>query len=288
MDKDAALKKLQAEELDILLVVRDFCEKHQIEWVIDSGTALGAARHKGFIPWDDDIDISMPRCEYERFVRLAKEGGLPDGYSFHDHVNTKGVACFFGKVSKDGTEFVNEEASTAGYAQGIYIDVFPHDTLKNDERARGKQIRNASKWQKLSYLYHTSHIVVPHKGVTGMLERLACKLAHAALKGLYSSREEHLWYCFARSIDGTKPEAGVLIKDLSYDGDPVLAYEDVYPAVPAEFEGHMFPAPCHLDKYLTQAYGDWRAMPKAEDRHTHLPLRLAFSDGEVWEAEAGE
>lgn len=97
MDKDAALKKLQAEELDILLVVRDFCEKHQIEWVIDSGTALGAARHKGFIPWDDDIDISMPRCEYERFVRLAKEGGCLMATRFMTMPIQKAWRAFLGR-----------------------------------------------------------------------------------------------------------------------------------------------------------------------------------------------
>ena len=71
MDSSTALKKLQKAELDIVLMLNEFCAKHSICWALDSGSALGAARHGGFIPWDDDIDISMPRDHYEKFSALA-------------------------------------------------------------------------------------------------------------------------------------------------------------------------------------------------------------------------
>ena len=107
MNNTEALKKLQDIELDILIMLKDFCLQHDISWFLDGGTVLGAARHKGFIPWDDDIDIGMLREDYDRFVSLAKTE-LPSGYSLHDWSNTPGYSAMFAKVYKDNTKFYTE------------------------------------------------------------------------------------------------------------------------------------------------------------------------------------
>lgn len=89
MNKDEALKKLQLNELEILKTIAALCDEHGIAWFIDAGTLLGAARHQGFIPWDDDIDIAMLRSDFDRFIEVAR-GHLPDGYSLHTFGNTPG------------------------------------------------------------------------------------------------------------------------------------------------------------------------------------------------------
>lgn len=163
MNKDEALKKLQLNELEILKTIAALCDEHGIAWFIDAGTLLGAARHQGFIPWDDDIDIAMLRSDFDRFIEVAR-GHLPDGYSLHTFGNTPGFAGMFAKVYRDGTVFATRETQEAGCDQGIFVDIFPYDFLEPDERIEAKQRRTAKLWQSASYLWHSKTIVVPHGG----------------------------------------------------------------------------------------------------------------------------
>ena len=106
MSQQAALKKLQATELEILLVFKKWCNENNITWFIDSGTCLGAMRHQGFIPWDDDIDVGLPRKDYERLLALSKDG-FPEGYSIHTSEDD-GYTSLFAKMYKDETVFATQ------------------------------------------------------------------------------------------------------------------------------------------------------------------------------------
>lgn len=281
MNQTAALHKLQLEEFDILRAVAHLCDENDIRWILDSGTALGAARHGGFIPWDDDIDISMTRDQFELFLKVAKEQ-LPSGYSLYSFENAPGFGGFFAKVVKDGTEFINEESLASGFKQGIFIDVLVHDILSEDAHERNNQLRNASIWQKISYLYHSPAVAVPHKGFVGGFEMFGCRLVHIVLQLLFRNRDE-LKSHFDKSIIFDRPARnGDTIKNLSYDLDAPLLYENIYPAKPISFMGTCFPAARNLEHYLSDMYGNWHQIPALEDRHTHLPIRLVFSDGSVW------
>lgn len=284
MEFQTALKKLQDAELEILLVVGDFCRRNDIDWFLEGGTALGAARHSGFIPWDDDVDIAMLREDYDRFCALAVDG-LPDGYSLHTSLNTEGCASLFAKVYKDGTRFDNQETREAGHHQGIFIDVFPYDRLPADMGERRRAIRKASLTQKISYLYHAKSVTLPHTGALGAVERLVCRAVHAVLRVLV-----HDPGCFQVAFDRAarcaEKECSNECLSLVWPNMEPIAVERLLPVSTASFEGHVLPVPHDLEFYLENMYGDWRRIPKPEDRHTHLPLLIDFGDGCVWESES--
>lgn len=279
MDQQESLKKLQDVELDILVAFSDYCREHNIEWFLDSGTALGAMRHRGFIPWDDDIDVGMLRSDYERFLSIAKQD-YPKGYTVHTFDNTKGYSALFTKIYKDGTEFRTKETIESGSRQGIFIDIFPYDLLSDDEKSRTKQIRNAQVWKYISYLYHARSINVPHKGVRGALEKLACRIAHHLLR-LTIKREAipHRWRNSVLSTEVNRSKQwGCLMGSKVHP----FSYSDLLPSKQATFCGQAFPIPNAIEKYLTELYGDWRSMPPVDKRKTHLPLYLDFGDGTTW------
>lgn len=284
MNTTQALKKLQDAELRILLVISDVCTAADINWWLDSGTTLGAMRHSGFIPWDDDIDIGMLRADYNRFLETAPLL-LPKGFSLHTARDTKGFAPMFAKVFLDESRFETQETREAGLEQGIFVDVFPYDFLYEDSARRRAQIRSAVSAQRKSYLYHARTINVPHGGLLGAWERFGCRLVHnferLAIKDPAVFQDE-----FDANIPTERGgRASDLVLSLAWPQMEPLTVDDYLPCRTIGFEGFDFPVPRNTEKYLAAMYGDWRQIPAPEDRHTHLPLLLDFGDGEVWRAE---
>ena len=269
--------------MEILLAISEVCEKTQVSWWMDSGTALGAMRHGGFIPWDDDIDIGMLRSDYDRFLEVAPRL-LPEGFSLHTARDTKGFAPLFAKVFLDGTRFETQETREAGLRQGIFVDVFPYDFLYEDSSRRKAQISSAVNAQRKSYIYHAKSINVPHGGMLGACEGLGCRAMHAlerlAIKNPAVLQDE---FDANVPVEGGRGVSNLVLSLVWPQMEP-LAVDDYLPCANASFEDYELPVPRHIEKYLTAMYGDWRKLPAPEDRHTHLPLLLDFGDGEVWVA----
>lgn len=265
------LRNMQLLELDILKDVDRVCREHGIVYWLDSGSALGAARHEGFIPWDDDIDIGMMREDYDRFISIAPEA-LGDRYVLSEPSSNKLHSAMFAKVWLKGTKFYTKETLDAGIRQGVGIDVMPYDVLSKDGAVAKMQLRNCALLQKLLYLFHSRNVVVPHKGALGFLERAACAAAHGFMR-VFSSHES-LVERFRRSALAGADDPGEASACMPYVSVGVYPTSVLVPIGHRKFEDGMFPVPAELETYLEIMFGDWRELPPVEDRRQHAPVEL--------------
>lgn len=137
---DPNLRPLWDVLLEIYRIFSAICDKHGLRYCADAGTALGAVRHQGFIPWDDDMDIQMPRPDYEKFIEIAKRE-LPEGYAWLDKDVCDSYDNGFGKVIVTDEAVVNRIAQESGLplGQGVFIDVFPLDGYPDSRVGRARR-----------------------------------------------------------------------------------------------------------------------------------------------------
>lgn len=139
---DNKLEKVHNIQLEMALEVKRICQKHNIKYSIIAGTLLGAVRHKGFIPWDDDLDIGMLRAEYDRFIDICKHE-LKNEYFLQTWETDPGFALPIAKLRKNGTRFVEKNSSDASLHSGIYIDIFPFDNVPSNRIQQTLQDRSS-------------------------------------------------------------------------------------------------------------------------------------------------
>lgn len=125
------LRKLQLIQLEMLTEVDRICRKCNIKYNIIAGTLLGAVRHGGYIPWDDDADVALLRPEYEKFREACKTELDKSRFYFQDHRNTKGYRWGYGKLRRKDTLFLRKGQEKMPYEQGVFIDIFPLDAVSD-------------------------------------------------------------------------------------------------------------------------------------------------------------
>ena len=130
------LRNLQLTELELLEEVDRICKKCNIHYNIIAGTLLGAVRHGGFIPWDDDADVALLRSEYEKFRKACETELDMTRFYFQDHGNTPGYRWGYGKLRRKDTVFLREHQEHMPYEQGVFIDVFPLDYVPENYGVR--------------------------------------------------------------------------------------------------------------------------------------------------------
>ena len=163
------VRTLQLRILGNLLAVDRVCREHALHYYIYDGTMLGAVRHKGFIPWDDDLDIAMPREDYETFITYANEW-LEEPYEFVSYETDSTYPLPFGKVQDASTTLV--ERAHLPYLGGLYIDVFPIDGVPSNVLLRRLHLVRYDVLKKLVYMARCC--------VARSLASSACKEPHVA------------------------------------------------------------------------------------------------------------
>ena len=249
------IRPLQLRMLEILMAFDKVCHEHQLHYCIMNGTMIGAVRHKGFIPWDDDIDVGLPRSEYEKFILNCKEW-LPQPYEFVCAENDSQYPLPFGKIQDAGTTLI--ERKHLSYLGGIYVDVFPLDGVPDNIWKRRWHFAKYEFFKQALYLVHRDPYKHGH-GVSSWIPLLTRKLF--TMQGLQQSIRKVLTkYSFEQSdliADYTEGLWGVRSKTIYGE------YAEF------SFEGKTVTSIKRYDEYLTLTYGDYMKIPDTVHQRQH-------------------
>jgi len=268
MDKNA-LKKLQKTEFEILLEIVRICEKHNLMYFLIGGTLLGAIRHKGFIPWDDDLDIAMPRKDYTKFLDICKDDLHPN-YFLHCTKTDKTYWQPFAKIKKNGTVFEQDAHVAINTHKGIFVDIFPLDNACKQKSIVQYFQALTTKSIRTILIYKRGLIIKKKKIFLRIISFLVSPLPICLMTQI---QEKIMRY-------NTNPQSRFFINlasNYNYTKQ-TIPKEDYLPPQRVVFEGMLFNAPNNWNYILTRIYGDYMKLPPPEKRSTHQPVRIIFGD----------
>ena len=265
------LHRLQMIELEMLIEVDRICRSCGIRYNVIAGTMLGAVRHGGFIPWDDDADVAMLRTEYERFREACRTELDTERFYFQDHRETPGYRWGYGKLRRKDTLFLREHQEHMPYEQGVFIDIFPLDCVPDSRIGRAlvnfecfcvrkllwARVGRVAETRKGKRALYAALDRIPEERILRMLERL---IAQAA-------RRDTDW---VRILMFPTPNREYGYRKRWYTGA-----EDV------SFEKRTFPGVADGDGYLRFKFGEYMVPPPEDRRKTHPVSALRLTDPEL-------
>ena len=247
------LRKWQLKLLEILVYFRDFCEEHNLRFTLAAGTMLGAVRHKGFIPWDDDVDVQMPREDYERLIRIWNKEA--DTSRFVCDVTTKDYCSKFpmAVIRSVNTTCIYDHSVNSDICQGLKIDVEFLDGVPEGKYA-----------QKLNLLCAYILALFRSQRIPARASKVKT-IVSAILLGLFPSN--HLkWiisrFCEKRLMKYKYSEHNTVRYLFCPPREKAIFEKIVY----FDFEGYKMPIPEGYDSYLRAAYNDYMKLPIEEKR----------------------
>ncbi|OOM79970.1 LicD family protein [Clostridium sp. BL-8] len=254
------LRQMQLIQLEMLLEVERICKKCNIKYCIIAGTLLGAVRHKGYIPWDDDADVAMLRGEYEKFCKACETELDTTRFYFQNHLNTPGYRWGYGKIRRVGTEFIRKGQEHMPYKSGVFIDIFPLDNVPNNVYIR--KIHNFACTVIRKMLWSA----VGAKCDKNMLMRCIYMLISIVPRNLIFSLYNKLMIVSNKKNTEMVRILTFPTPDNGYYGYYKRWYMELQNI---EFEGYYFPGPKDYDGYLTFKFGNYKELPPIEQRQGH-------------------
>jgi lipopolysaccharide cholinephosphotransferase len=258
-DPDDVHRRLQLVELEILAEIARRCDAEGLRWFVVGGTLLGAVRHGGFIPWDDDVDIGMPRPDYERFAALSRRSTDPR-FTWQGPETEPAYPFIFGKLLRAGTRVEEPAVAHLPITQAVYVDIFPFDgapaspalrrvhaaAYKFAVTAVGARIRRAGRKRLIAYAFR----LVPRVVALALVRRL---VRHAPYdRSPFAVNASGAW---------------------GY-GRECQPRDRLEPTASLPFENMTVRVPGRWDEYLGQVYGDYRQLPPPEHRMPRHGFRI--------------
>lgn len=272
-----SIRDIQLAQLELAKEFKRVCEENKLKYFMDSGTLLGAVRHGGFIPWDDDMDFGMLRDEYEKLLEIAPTA-FRNKYFLQTWDNDPYYPYGFAKLRKIGTKYV-ETALVDNMAHNeLYIDIFPYDSYPDGKR---DQIKQGKKIEWLKYTYMMKQNVKPWRNHDNKLERILVFLKYFPSKiCAFFSDKNSIKESFKREMIRFNDTKTLSLYEQT-GGTPygkwVMSREYFTELDILKFEDTFFWAPKLYNEYLKSAYGNYMELPpenKRSDKHKIIEVEL--------------
>ncbi len=260
-------KQLHALELELLVEVDRICKKYGITYTLYAGTLLGAVRHEGFIPWDDDADIAMLRRDYEKFRKVCKTELDDERFYFQDHRNTKGYRWGYAKLRRKNTLYLRQHQEQLPYKQGLGLDIFPMDNVPDNYIHRA--LYNF-------FCFCIRKVLYSPVGMLGEKTLILRKF----YKCLFTIFGDSIFNIHNNCVRKSTKIKSKWVRVLTFPtatkayGYRKKWFENV---VPMTFEGIELMGMKDAHEYLRFAYGDYMTPPKPEDRKVHPALAVKLN-----------
>lgn len=265
-------QKLIKTELEMMDEIAEVCSKLNIKYVIYAGTLLGAIRHKGFIPWDDDIDIIMPREDYEKFIAEAPKH-INKKYLIQHYTTEKEATSLWVKVRNKNTLFLEKDNESFNICHGIFIDIFPFDKIKRGKMHYSIEYIERSIFNKLVGCYSEPYV----ESIINPLKRFIAKLIRKCI-------------CSKRPIAETLEREDKRRKRKNnfggncypihfFENKGTLSFEELFDCMLLPFENRYYYGPKEYDLCLKRLYGNnYMELPPKDKQITHKPMKVIFED----------
>ena len=262
------LKSLQNKELEILQSVHNVCEQLGIEYTIGHGTLIGAVRHKGFIPWDDDIDICMTRDDYDVFI---KEGMnyLPDNLIIQHWSIEKECPNLYAKVRDKNTTFLHKEHVDLDICQGVFIDVFPVERIKKGKVATWIEHKRRKIFYDINECYDRAFLSIVKRPISKVIVYF---IHYVLICGFMRRKKRFEFIAHEEERRRKLHENGDDCTFISIYYNKTGPYSMYKERQLFEFEGRKFWGPKNYDYILSTLYGDYMTIPPKEKQIVHKPL----------------
>lgn len=272
----ATLARLKAVELMMLADFNTICRRHGIDYFCGGGTAIGAVRHGGMIPWDDDIDIIFTPEHYARFLAVA-ETEFPGKYVLLNAQTHPQYPLMTTRWMLAGTRFVEACFKDAPFTCGIFLDLFCYHNLPDDPRVARRQWLCAWFWGKLMILRAIGTPMVFVRGWRGACVKAACRVLHYAMRLARVSPA----FLLRQATRVSERYDGVPTRRLAYFFDTVpfksvSDLDEIFPTREMPFDTTTIRAPRRIEAYLKRRFGDYMTLPPENKRHNHPPHILDF------------